>query len=205
MSELPRAHWDNVYRTKPTDSVSWYQPSPDGSLAAIARTGVSLSAPIIDVGGGASVLVDSLLVQGFTDLTVLDTAGPALDIVRKRIGIAVTNVEFIVADIAHWMPQRRYSVWHDRAVFHFLTSDSDRTAYIGALNAGLANGGFVIIATFAAEGPEKCSGLPVRRHDPVALAAAVGPGFKTIQIWREDHSTPGGSVQPFTWGIFQKQ
>lgn len=205
MSELPRAHWDNVYRTKPTDSVSWYQPSPDGSLAAIARTGVSASAPVIDVGGGASVLVDSLLARGFTDLTVLDTAGPALDIVRKRIEIAATNVEFIVADIAHWMPQRRYSVWLDRAVFHFLTSDSDRTAYIGALNAGLANGGFVIIATFAADGPEKCSGLPVRRHNPVALAAAVGPSFKTIQIWREDHSTPGGSVQPFTWGIFQKQ
>jgi SAM-dependent methyltransferase len=205
MNEPPPAHWDNVYRTKPTDSVSWYQPSPDGSLSAIARTGVALSAPVIDVGGGASLLVDFLLQQGFTDLTVLDTAGPALDIVRKRIGTAAANVEFIVADIAHWMPQRTYAVWHDRAVFHFLTSDVDRAAYIGALNAGLATGGFLILATFAADGPEKCSGLPVRRHDPVALAAAVGPGFKTIDIWREDHSTPGGSMQPFTWGMFEKQ
>jgi SAM-dependent methyltransferase len=204
MNEPPPAHWDNVYRTKATDSVSWYQPSPDGSLAAIARTGVSLSAPVIDVGGGASLLADRLFERGYTDLTVLDTAGSALDIVRKRIGTSAAKVEFIVADVVHWMPQRTYAVWHDRAVFHFLTSDADRAAYVRALNAGLGAGGFLILATFAADGPEKCSGLPVRRHDPVALAAAVGTGFRTVDIWREDHMTPGGSIQPFTWGLFEK-
>jgi SAM-dependent methyltransferase len=205
MDELQPAHWDTVYRTKSADSVSWYQPSPDASLAAIARAGVGQSAAIIDIGGGASLLVDRLLGQGFTDISVLDTAAPALDIVRNRIGAAAANVDFIVADITHWIPQRRYAVWHDRAVFHFLTSDDDRVAYRRALDAGLAPGGFLILATFAADGPEKCSGLPVRRHDPAALAAAVGPGFEIIDTWREAHQTPGGSIQPFTWGLFRKR
>lgn len=199
------AHWDTVYRTKSADSVSWYQPSPDASLAAIARTGVEPSAAIIDIGGGASLLVDRLLGQSFTDVSVLDTAAPALDIVRHRIGAAAENVDFIVADITHWIPQRRYAVWHDRAVFHFLISDDDRAAYRHALDAGLAPRGFLLLATFAAEGPEKCSGLPVRRHDPAAMATAVGPGFETIDTWREDHQTPGGSIQPFTWGLFRKR
>jgi SAM-dependent methyltransferase len=205
MDEPQPAHWDTVYRTKSADSVSWYQPSPDASLTAIAHTGVDPSAAIIDIGGGASLLVDRLLGQGFTDVSVLDTAAPALEIVRQRIGAAAANVDFIVADITHWIPQRRYAVWHDRAVFHFLTSDDDRAAYRRALDAGLAPGGFLILATFAADGPEKCSGLPVRRHDPAALAAAVGPGFESIDTWREDHQTPGGSLQPFTWGLFRKR
>ena len=168
MDEPQPAHWDTVYRTKSADSVSWYQPSPDASLAAIARTGVGPSTAIIDIGGGASLLVDRLLGQDFTDVSVLDTAAPALDIVRNRIGAAAAKVDFIVADITHWMPMGRYAVWHDRAVFHFLTNDDDRAAYRRALDAGLAPGGFLILATFAADGPEKCSGLPVRRHDPAA-------------------------------------
>ena len=205
MDEPQPAHWDTVYRTKSADSVSWYQPLPDASLAAIARTGVGPSAAIIDIGGGASLLVDRFLGQGFTDVSVLDTAAPALDIVRHRIGAAAATVDFIVADITHWIPRRRYAVWHDRAVFHFLTSEDDRAAYRRALDAGLAPEGFLILATFAADGPEKCSGLPVRRHDPAALATAFGSGFETIDTWREDHQTPGGSIQPFTWGLFRKR
>lgn len=205
MDEPLPAHWDTVYRTKSADSVSWYQSSPDASLAAIGRTGVGRSAAIIDIGGGASLLADRLLSQGFNDVSVLDTAAPALDIVRHRIGAAAGKVDFIVADVTHWIPQRRYAVWHDRAAFHFLTSDADRAAYRRALDVGLAPGGFLILATFAADGPEKCSGLPVRRHDRAALAMAVGPGFETIDSWREEHLTPGGSIQPFTWGLFRKR
>lgn len=205
MDEPQPAHWDIVYRTKSADSVSWYQPSPDASLAAMARTGGRPVGRGHHFGGGVSLLADRLLGQGFNDVSVLDTAAPALDIVRHRIGAAAAKVDFIVADITHWMPTRHYAVVHDRAVFHFLTSADDRAAYRRALDAGLAPGGFLILATFAADGPEKCSGLPVRRHDPAALATAVGLGFETIDTWREDHQTPGGSIQPFTWGLFRKR
>lgn len=205
IQEPDAVHWNTVYRTSAAETVSWYQASPDESLAAIARTGVGADAPIIDIGGGASLLVDRLLEQGFADVSVLDTAAEALGLVRDRIGSAASQVDFIVADITEWMPERHYAIWHDRAVFHFLTSDAERAAYARALDAGLISGGHLILATFAEDGPEKCSGLPVRRHDAAGLADAVGPAFETIDIWRSDHRTPGGSIQPFSWGMFRKR
>lgn len=203
MSER-QAHWDQIWSTKAADAVSWFQAEPEPSLSAIAALGLPPDAPILDVGGGASRLVDALIGQGFRDLTVLDIADAALDLARARLGGKAAQVHWEVADIAGWTPPRRYQLWHDRAVFHFLTEPDQRAAYRRALERGLAPGGNAIVATFAADGPERCSGLPVRRYDAAALAAAFGPGFRLVRQWRQDHQTPGGPAQAFQWCVFER-
>jgi 2-polyprenyl-3-methyl-5-hydroxy-6-metoxy-1,4-benzoquinol methylase len=197
-----QAHWQNVYATKAEKELSWFQENPTPSLDMIAATGVSTDAGTIDVGGGASRLVDSLLDKGFSRLTILDLSTKALDATKKRLGLRGDAVDWIVADVATWSPSHSYDLWHDRAAFHFLTDPADRDAYIACLEKAVRPAGHVIIATFAPDGPERCSGLPIVRYDPQALASVLGPGFELIDSSRHDHLTPGGATQRFQFSRF---
>jgi trans-aconitate methyltransferase len=199
-----KAHWEEVYRTKAPDSVSWFQPVPRPSLEAIARFGATPDQSLIDIGGGASSLAAELAKAGWRDLAVLDISAPALEVARAAMGAGGETVEWIAADITAWRPARGYDIWHDRAVFHFLTEEPARVGYRAALAQGLKPGGLLLIATFAPDGPEKCSGLPVRRYGPAELADALGEGLEPLDNWREQHHTPGGSVQNFNWCAFRK-
>ena len=196
-------HWAQVYRQKPPSELSWYQSAPEPSLSALQRFGPPSSSAFIDIGGGASNLVDALLERGWEDITVLDIAAPALEAAQQRLGALKDKVHWEVADITRWHPTRRYRIWHDRAVFHFLTEPERREAYRGALMEGLADGGLLIMATFALDGPERCSGLPVQRYDPASLAAELGPRLRLLDGWREEHLTPWGSTQSFNWCAFR--
>ncbi|MDP5104086.1 MAG: class I SAM-dependent methyltransferase [Erythrobacter sp.] len=196
-------HWRKVYTDKQPEDVSWYQPTPEQSLLALDRFQAAPSQSLIDVGGGASTLVDALLARGWNNVTVLDIAAPALAAAQARLGEAGARVTWADADITAWQPPRRYDIWHDRAVFHFLTEPAQRVAYIRALGEGLAVGGLAIFATFALDGPEKCSGLTVERYDADKLAATLGPGFVLEASWRDAHLTPWGSPQAFTWCVFR--
>ncbi|UWU69500.1 trans-aconitate 2-methyltransferase [Bradyrhizobium sp. NC92] len=197
-------HWDHVYATKGEAEVSWYQDSPAISLAMIRAAGSDRDTAIIDIGGGASRLVDALLQDGYRDVAVLDLSANALEAAKKRIGQAASTVDWIVADATTWHPARTYDVWHDRAAFHFLTDPRDRAAYVERLRSTVKPGGHVIIATFAPDGPEKCSGLPVQRHDSASLAAELGPDFELIETRSETHHTPWGSSQAFQFSRFKR-
>jgi SAM-dependent methyltransferase len=192
------AHWDDRYRSVGSEAVSWYEGRPTASLETLAAIGVASAHSVIDVGGGASTLVDELLAAGHRDLTVLDLSAVAIDTARARVGDP-SGVCWVEADILTWQPARQWDVWHDRAVLHFLVDDADRVAYRKALRGALAAGGRFVIATFAEDGPEQCSGLPVQRYTPDALASLLGAGFE-VQVHRRDaHVTPAGAVQQFTW------
>ena len=200
-----RTHWDGVYARKRADEVSWFQRAPTVSLAWIRNLSLPPEGPIVDVGGGASRLVDHLLGDGHDAITVLDISEEALATTRARLGADAGHVTWLVQDAASWRPAQTYRVWHDRAVFHFLTDAERRQGYLNALTAGVATGGRFIVATFAPDGPETCSGLPVQRYDGDDLAALLGPNWRLVETAREDHTTPGGRVQPFTWCHFQRQ
>lgn len=199
-----KQHWDEVYAQKADDAVSWFQPRPQIALALIQTAGLDKSDPIIDVGGGASRLVDGLLAAGFTDVTVLDIAAAALQKSCARLGKDAERVQWIAADITRWQPERRYRLWHDRAVFHFLTTPTERLAYRRALGAALAPGGTAVIASFAPDGPERCSGLPVQRYSPETLAAELGVAFRLLDSRREEHLTPAGKVQRFQYSVLRR-
>lgn len=210
MADVSRqAHWENVYTTKGENEVSWFQQSPAPSLDLIMQAGATRASAIIDIGGGASRLVDSLVEQGFEDVTVLDLSEAALAAARSRLeshlGASAGRVSWIVADATTWEPAKRYDIWHDRAAFHFLTDASDRAAYIVRLERGLKIGGHAIIATFAPDGPEKCSGLPVARYDATSLAQTLGGAFKLIHSQRHAHATPWASRQAFQFSIFRRE
>ncbi|HEY6922843.1 MAG TPA: class I SAM-dependent methyltransferase [Steroidobacteraceae bacterium] len=196
-------HWTAIYRKHRASELSWFQAEPTCSLALIEAAGLARSDPILDVGGGASLLVDHLLDRGYQDITVLDLAAPALDAVRARLGPRDQAVTLLHADLAGFVPKRRYGLWHDRAVFHFLTSVEDRRSYLRALDASLHPGGHVVIATFAPDGPARCSGLDVVCYEPSALAATLGPQFALLRVQRELHVTPTGVVQPFQYSLFR--
>jgi SAM-dependent methyltransferase len=205
MSEPDRqAHWDSVYRAKREDQVSWFQASPTLSLDLIHAAGVERSAPIIDVGGGASRLVDALIEEGFANLTVLDVSEAATERTKARLGVRATGVTWIVADVTKWEPGCTYDVWHDRAAFHFLTAPEDRAAYAQRVLRAVRPGGHVIIGTFALDGPERCSGLPVVRHDAESIGHVLGPSFELIETRRHDHQTPMGGSQKFQFSRFQR-
>ena len=203
-SESRQAHWDNVYASKAENEVSWFQENPAPSLALIAEIGAAPSAAIIDIGGGASRLVDQLIDRGFHDVTVLDLSAAALEASKARLGERAGRAQWLVADVTTWEPSRTYDIWHDRAALHFLTEESDRAAYIARLKQGLKISGHAIIATFALDGPEKCSGLPVMRYDAARLGQTLGPGFKLLQSQGNDHATPWGSHQQFQFSVFQR-
>ncbi len=195
-----KQHWEKVYTSKSADTVSWFQPHAESSLDFIHATGVGKDAAIIDVGGGASTLVDDLVSEGYADLTVLDLSAAALDAARKRLGGQESKVRWIEADIVEAdLPASRYDVWHDRAVFHFLTSPEQREAYVQKVFQSVKPGGHVIVATFAEDGPEKCSGLPVMRYSPDGLHDEFGEAFTLLQHRKEAHQTPAGAVQQFVY------
>ncbi|WP_128923054.1 class I SAM-dependent methyltransferase [Bradyrhizobium guangxiense] len=198
-------HWQNVYATKGEAEVSWYQDNPAISLEMIRAARPDRGAAIIDIGGGASHLVDALLHDGYRDIAVLDLSANALDAAKKRIGTVASMVDWIIADATTWRPGKTYDVWHDRAAFHFLTNPCDRAAYVERLRSALAPDGHVIIATFAPDGPEKCSGLPVQRHDSASLAKELGADFKLVETRSETHQTPWGSTQAFQFSRFRRQ
>jgi trans-aconitate methyltransferase len=199
----PREHWQTVYETKPPTDVSWYQPVPQRSLALIKSTGLPPDAALIDVGGGASTLVDHLLAAGFSDITVLDVAPAALEAAKTRLRVASVSVQMIAADVTAWQPTRRYDLWHDRAVFHFLVDEALRIQYLNVLRAAIAPGGYLVMATFGPEGPTRCSGLDVRRYSAAELSAVLGPAFHLITSAIEEHVTPSGNVQRFMYGLWQ--
>ncbi len=213
MSDIGRkAHWENVYTSKGEKEVSWFQENPAPSLELAALAGVSADSAIIDIGGGASRFVDALVERKFRRITVLDLSAAALDAARERLeqrlkqrpGDNEAGVEWVVADVTTWEPSRTWDLWHDRAAFHFLTDASDRSAYVRHLKKAVRSGGHVIIGTFALDGPEKCSGLPVMRYDEGMLGAILGSDFRLIDSRRHDHTTPWGVVQRFRFSTFRR-
>jgi SAM-dependent methyltransferase len=195
-----RNHWENIYKTKTPEAVSWYRPHLETSLALIERAASGKSASIIDVGGGESTLVDDLLARGYENLSVLDVSQTAFDVTKKRLGFAAEQIHWIVADIteAH-LESGAYDVWHDRAVFHFLTTPEQRTAYVRQVAYSVKAGGHVIIGTFGPEGPTKCSGLDIVRYDADSLHDQFGVRFRLEESSKELHRTPFGTIQQFLY------
>lgn len=193
-----RDHWNDRYATVGADSVSWFEPVPHLSLAMLELAGVDTTMSVIDIGGGASSLSRSLVDRGSRDVTVLDLSENALGIARSAF-TDPTLVEWITADITEWEPARTWDVWHDRAVFHFLTEAAQRDAYRARLDRALASGGAVCVATFAEDGPAQCSGLDVAHYSPSALRRELGDDLREIAGGRYLHTTPSGGVQPFSW------
>jgi cysteine desulfurase len=200
----PRVHWERLYADGADAQPSWHQERPLASLALIARAGLHRGARVVDVGGGTSRLVDALLDQGLRDLTVLDLSSSALERSRQRLGARAEAVRWIAGDVTTWAPDGAYDLWHDRAAFHFLVAPEQRIAYRQVLLKALRPGGQAVIATFASDGPERCSGLPVIRYEPETLAAELGPTFWLIDATRERHLTPGGQAQSFQFSWLQR-
>lgn len=203
MGEGTAAHWDSAYRHGESN-LSWYQPEPAASLRMIKAAKVDRSAAVIDVGGGASHLVDALLDCRFTDVSVLDLSSAGLEAARNRLDVRAQQVHWLVADVHTWRPQRGFDVWHDRAVFHFQTAPAERQSYLTTMDRATTSGAVAIFGTFAPEGPPQCSGLPVARYDVDQLATEIGPGWELLSSSAEEHTTPHGTTQPFTWALFRK-
>jgi len=200
-----KEHSDQVYQTRGSQEVSWYQRHPGLSLALITASGVGKDAGIIDVGGGSSTLVDFLLDDGYTRLAVLDLSAIALSYSRTRLGARTGEVEWFEADVTAFEPPHRFGLWHNRAVFHFLTAADDRRAYVSTMRRTLQPGGAVIISTFALDGPPKCSGLDVMRYDEQSILAELGTEFQLQEVRRETHVAPRQSDQRFIYFRFRWQ
>jgi trans-aconitate methyltransferase len=198
-------HWQRTYQAKTEQEVSWHQDSPEPSLALIMAAAPSLESRIIDIGGGSSHLVDHLVQRGYRKVSVLDVSSAALGRAKARLGEQAAAVDWVVGDVTIWTPTDRYDLWHDRAAFHFMVTDADRSAYLARVKLALAPGGHAIIATFAPDGPEKCSGLPVMRYDAESLADTLGQEFTLVRSERHLHQTPWGAVQPFQFCVFQRR
>lgn len=197
-------HWDGIYSSTPSTEVSWYAREPAVSLRLVERIASSPSVAVIDVGAGASLLVDYLLADDFTDVTVLDVSRDALAQVEERLGEAAKHVTFVHQDVLTWRPDRQYDVWHDRAVFHFLTDETQRDRYVEIAARAIRVGGGLVLATFAEDGPTRCSGLPVSRYSAEDLEEVFSGHFSLVEREREQHVTPAGVVQPFTWAAFRR-
>ena len=193
-----KSHWEKVYAAKAPDAVSWYRAHLETSLALIERAAPDPSSSIIDVGGGESTLVDDLLARGYENITILDVSQTAMDVTKTRLGLAAEQVHWLVADITEAQLERgAYDVWHDRAVFHFLTTSEHRVAYVRQVTHAVKPGGHVIISTFGPEGPTKCSGLDVIRYDAESLHDQFGVRFRLVESSKELHRTPFGTTQQF--------
>jgi len=195
-----KTHWEKVYATKAPEAVSWYRPHLETSLALIERAAGRCSASIVDVGGGESTLVDDLLARGYQNITILDVSQTAIEVTKKRLGVTAEQIHWLVADITEsQLDLGAYDVWHDRAVFHFLTAVEHRTAYVRNVVRAVRPGGHVIVSTFGPEGPTKCSGLDVIRYDAESLHDQFGMRFRLVESSRELHHTPFGSAQQFIY------
>ena len=201
-----KTHWEHIYETKAPDQVSWYQEHAQFSLHYIRKTGIRKTDHIIDVGGGASTLVDDLIADGFQRISILDISGTALQLARERLGAKADDVQWIEADITRAdLPHQAYDVWHDRAVFHFLTQAADRQRYVDTVRHAVRPGGHVIVATFASDGPDRCSGLDVMRYSPESLHGEFGEDFELMDSTRESHQTPFGTEQRFIYCYCRRQ
>lgn len=195
-----KAHWEGVYQTKAVDEVSWFRPHLEVSLTLIEQATPGTGSAVIDVGGGEATLVDDLLARGYSDVTVLDISPAAIDVAKGRLGPSGASVHWVTGDITDVeLEPARYDVWHDRAVFHFLTGADDRAAYVGQVARAVRVGGHVIVATFGLDGPEKCSGLDVVRYDAENLHGEFGPKFRLLDSVAEVHETPWGTPQQFMY------
>jgi 2-polyprenyl-3-methyl-5-hydroxy-6-metoxy-1,4-benzoquinol methylase len=193
-------HWEKIYREKASDAVSWYRPHLEMSLDLIEKAAPARSAAILDIGGGESTLVDDLLARGYQNVTVLDISSTAIEVTKQRLGVASERIQWVTADIAKAdLSPRAYDVWHDRAVFHFLTAAEQRAAYVYQVAQAVKPGGHVLVSSFGPEGPTKCSGLEVVRYDAESLHAQFGKRFRLLESFKELHETPFGTTQQFLY------
>jgi 2-polyprenyl-3-methyl-5-hydroxy-6-metoxy-1,4-benzoquinol methylase len=199
-----KQHWEKVYQSKSPHEVSWFQAVPELSLRLMRSAGIALNEPVIDIGGGASKLVDALYNEGYSDISVLDVSTSALTHAKKRLGNKASNITWYDQDITQFTPPKQFSLWHDRAVFHFLTHQADRDSYIAVLKKALKPGGHLIIMAFATDGPVKCSGLEIVQYDTTKLINALGPGFDLVEDGYEIHKTPVGNQQKFAYFMFTR-
>ena len=200
-----KAHWENVFAKKKDSEKSWFEEYPTSSMNLIRELGLAKNSSIIDVGGGDSHLVDALVKHQFTDITVVDISETALANAKKRLGPKAGRVNWIVSDILNFQPSRQYDCWHDRAVFHFITSENEMNLYVQKMISTIKTGGHLILATFAEKGPEQCSGLPVKRYSQAEMTSFLSPYFQKIKCIDENHETPFKTVQPFTYCGFSKK
>tara|TARA_R110001592_G_scaffold340991_1_gene629636 strand:- start:251 stop:871 length:621 start_codon:yes stop_codon:yes gene_type:complete len=197
-------HWNNIYQTKALKDVSWYQPTPETSLSFFEKLKVPLPAKIIDIGGGDSFLVDSLLDLGYTDISVLDISEAALNRAKQRLGKRGENIKWIVADAASFKPEEKYDFWHDRAAFHFLTEENQVSAYIDTASKSINPNGVLVIGTFSDKGPKKCSGIDIKQYSETSMEETFNPFFNKIDCLTIDHQTPFDTIQNFTFCSFRK-
>lgn len=198
-------HWNDVYSNKSESELSWYQDDPSVALGLMEKAGLTTKSAVIDIGAGTSRLMERLLDRGLDDLSAIDLSESALAAARLRLGERERAVKWIGADITRWEPTQTYDIWHDRAVFHFLVKSEDRIAYMQRLSQCVAPGGHAIIATFASDGPEKCSGLPVARYNPTSLAETLGADFSLVTHQFHLHHTPWGTQQSFQYSLFRRE
>ncbi len=201
---MSQQHWESVWEARSAEEVSWFQADPATSLRLIESV-TEPGAAVIDIGSGATRLVEALHADGYRDLTVLDISASALSRAQERLGNDAAEVTWIVEDVTAFRPRRHFDLWHDRAVLHFLTEAADRRAYRRTVKRCIADGGHVVVATFGPEGPVSCSGLPVMRHDQRSLGEALGDDFEPIEYVEEEHRTPGGATQQFLYGLFRRR
>jgi 2-polyprenyl-3-methyl-5-hydroxy-6-metoxy-1,4-benzoquinol methylase len=205
VSENRKSHWDNIYNDKDHKEVSWYQESPQISLQLLDKIGATTGDSIIDIGAGASTLVDALIDKGYSKLSVLDISENALSIVKQRLGVNANVPSYYVSDVTEFSPDRQFDVWHDRAVFHFLTHAEDRDKYVSRLDTLLSDNGKVIIGTFSLNGPKKCSGLDIEQYDETKITNVLREYFQLIDTCVDVHSTPGGIQQEFMYFLFNRK
>lgn len=203
--EALQAHWQRVYTGKDPSLLTWFQATPAPSLDLVEWSGIGPDDPVIDIGGGASTFVDALLARGFRDVTVLDVSSAALAAAKDRLGERTDLVAWICEDVTAWLPDRAYRFWHDRAVFHFLTDPVERALYAATLYDVLDPGGWAAIGTFAPDGPDRCSGLEVCRHDAQSILTEIGPAFEIVHERRHVHVSPKGIEQKYAWSLFRKR
>ena len=201
---LRKEHWENIYANKKMNEVSWFQQEPTTSLALIQKNTQSKDDAIIDIGGGDSFLVYNLLELGYTNITVLDISANAINKVKKRLGINADKVQWIISDITTFIPTEQYDIWHDRAVFHFLTQQKDIEYYKVLVNKNISDNGHFILATFADDGPDKCSGLEVCKYSEKDMENSFSAAFKVIESFKYKHLTPFGTIQNFAFSVFRK-
>jgi 2-polyprenyl-3-methyl-5-hydroxy-6-metoxy-1,4-benzoquinol methylase len=203
--ENKKEHWDKIYSTKQPEEVSWFQVYPKTSMEFITLFNLSKSAKIIDIGGGDSLFVDALLEQGFSDVTVLDISANAIERAKQRLGTKASQVKWIVSDVTEFDPSEKYDFWHDRAAFHFLTTEELADKYVQIAQRGIAPGGHLILGTFSEAGPKKCSGLDIKQYSEESMSSKFEDGFKRIKCIKEDHRTPFNTIQNFLFCSFSRK